>query len=63
LSSRFGVEAVELVARGEFGRMVCLRGGSIKATSLEEAVGALKTVGPNDQLVGTARALGISFGD
>jgi 6-phosphofructokinase 1 len=63
LSSRFGVEAVELVARGEFGRMVCLRGGSIESTSLEEAVGVLKTVGPNDQLVRTARALGISFGD
>ena len=63
LGSRFGVEAVELVARGAFGRMVCLRGGSIESTSLEEAVGALKTVDPNDQLVRTARALGISFGD
>jgi 6-phosphofructokinase 1 len=63
LGSRFGAEAVELVARGEFGRMVCLRCGSIEATSLEDAVGVLKTVDPGHQLVGMARALGISFGD
>ena len=63
LGSRFGTEAVELIARGEFGRMVCLRCGAIQSTSLDAAVGVLKTVGPNDQLVETARALGISFGD
>ena len=63
LGSRFGSEAVELVARGEFGRMVCLRCGTIESTSLEDAVGVLKTVSSKDQLVQTARALGISFGD
>jgi 6-phosphofructokinase 1 len=63
LGSRFGAEAVELVARGEFGRMVCLRCGTIESTTLEDAVGVLKTVNPADQLVQTARALGVSFGD
>ena len=63
LGSRFGAAAVDLVARGEFGRMVCLQSGSIQSTPLEEAVGVLKTVDPNGQLVGTARALGVSFGD
>ena len=63
LGSRFGVAAVDLVARGEFGRMVCLHCGSIQSTSLEEAVGMLKTVPPQGELVQTARALGISFGD
>jgi 6-phosphofructokinase 1 len=63
LGSRFGSEAVELVAHGGFGRMVCLRCGTIESTTLEEAVGVLKTVDPDDQLVRTARALGISFGD
>lgn len=63
LGSRFGVEAVELVARGEFGHMVCLQGDSIRSTSLEQAVGVLKTVDPDGQLVRTARALGVSFGD
>ncbi len=63
LSSRFGVGAVELVARREFGRMVCLRGARIESTSLEEAVGVMKAVDPNDELVRTAKSLGIRFGD
>src|SRR3990172_2731971 len=62
LSSRLGVAAVELLARGEFGRMVCLHCGSIQSTPLAEAVGVLKTVPPEGELVQTARALGISFG-
>lgn len=63
LSTRFGVEAVNLIARGEFGRMVCLRCDSIQSTPIEQAVGALKAVDPQGELVRTARALGISFGD
>ena len=63
LSSRFGVGAVDLVARGEFGRMVCLRGTRIESTTLEEAIGVIKAVNANDELVRTAKALGISFGD
>jgi ATP-dependent phosphofructokinase / diphosphate-dependent phosphofructokinase len=30
LSTRFGVAAVELIAQGGFGRMVCLRGGCVE---------------------------------
>jgi 6-phosphofructokinase 1 len=63
LSSRMGVAAVDLVARGEFGRMVCLRCDAIQSTPIEEAVGILKTVNPQGELVHTARSLGISFGD
>jgi ATP-dependent phosphofructokinase / diphosphate-dependent phosphofructokinase len=62
LSTRLGVEAVNLIARGEFGRMVCLRCNSIQSTLIEEACGKLKAVDPNGELVKTARALGISFG-
>jgi len=63
LSTRLGVEAVNLIARGEFGRMVCLRCNSIQSTPLEDAVGELKVVDSAGELVRTARALGISFGD
>ena len=63
LSTRFGVAAVELVARGEFGRMVCLRGERIQSADIAEAIGALKVVAPESELVATARAIGISFGD
>jgi len=44
LATRFGVAAMESVLRGEFGRMVALRGNRIEAVSLDEATGQLKTV-------------------
>jgi 6-phosphofructokinase 1 len=43
--------------------MVCLECASIRSTPLEKAVGALKTVDPDGEMVRTARALGISFGN
>ena len=63
LATRFGVEAVELIARGEFGRMVCLRAGEIESVTLDEAVGEVRLVDPNGSMVRTARAVGITFGD
>src|SRR5580692_2390448 len=63
LATRFGVEAVELIARGEFGRMVCLRAGEIESVTLDEAVGEMRLVDPNGSMVRTARAVGITFGD
>ncbi|MBI2819934.1 MAG: 6-phosphofructokinase [Acidobacteria bacterium] len=63
LSTRLGVEAINLIARGEFGRMVCWRCGAVESTPIEKAVGELKTVDPECELVRTARSLGISFGD
>ncbi len=47
LASRFGIAAVDLVAAKGFGRMVSLRGTRIVDVPLTEAVGALKTVGPD----------------
>ncbi len=63
LATRFGVSAADLVARGEFGRMVCLRAGKIHSVSLAEAVGEYKRVNPDSDHVRAARALGITFGD
>jgi len=63
LATRFGVEAVELVARGEYGRMVCLRAGEIESVTIDEAVGVNRQVDPNGSMVRTARAVGITFGD
>ena len=61
LSTRFGVEAVELLARGQFGRMVCLRAGEIESVPLEEAVGVVRLVDPKGSIVRAARAVGITF--
>lgn len=63
LSTRFGVEAVELIARGEFGKMVALRGGEIVAVDVAEACGQMKRVSPDDQLVRVAKSIGVCFGD
>lgn len=63
LATRFGVAAVDLIAQGGFGRMVCLRNERIGCVDIAAAVGQLKTVDPRGDLVSTARAIGISFGD
>lgn len=63
LATRFGVAAVDLVADGQFGKMVALRADSIVAVDIVKAIGQLKTVRPDGELVRTARAIGIGFGD
>src|SRR5713226_2353205 len=63
LATRFGVAAADMVGRGEFGRMVCLRAGKIESVPLADAVGQMKRVNPSDDHVRAARAVGISFGD
>ena len=63
LATRFGVCAADLVVRGEFGRMVCLREGRIQSVTLEEAVGHYKAVDAEGDHVRAARAVGITFGD
>lgn len=63
LATRFGVAAVDLVAEGHFGKMVALRADSIVAVDIVRAIGQLKTVRPDGELVRTARAIGIGFGD
>ena len=63
LATRFGVAAVDLIAKGEFGKMVCLRSQRIETVEFTQAIGRLKTVKPHGELVATARAIGICFGD
>ena len=63
LSTRFGVAAVELIARREFGRMVALRGGQIVPVDVAEACGQMKKVHPDSELVQMAKAIGVCFGD
>jgi ATP-dependent phosphofructokinase / diphosphate-dependent phosphofructokinase len=62
LSTRFGAEAVELIARGHFGKMVALRGARIDTVDIAEACGAMKRVNPEGEMVQIARAIGVCFG-
>jgi len=63
LGTRFGVAAVDLIAQGVFGKMVRLRNECVDAVDIAEAIGKMKSVDPQGELVRTARAIGISFGD
>jgi 6-phosphofructokinase 1 len=63
LATRYGEQAVHLAARGEFGKMVALRGNEIIGVPIAEAVGREKRVTVDDPVLRTARNLGIVFGD
>ena len=63
LSTRYGVAAIELINEGKFGLMVSLQGNNITSVSLEEALGKLKTVSPDGELVRIAKSVGVGFGD
>jgi ATP-dependent phosphofructokinase / diphosphate-dependent phosphofructokinase len=63
LATRLGVAAVQLVAQGRFGRMVSFRGTETVDVPIAQAIHQIRTVPRNGDLIHTARALGISFGD
>ncbi len=63
LCTRFGARAVKLVQEGRFGYMVALRPPDTTAVKITDAIGRLRTVPIDGDIVQTARMLGISFGD
>ena len=63
LGTRYGQHAAELVQAGDFGKMVALKGADIVAVPISEALVEPKRVDPDGQLVATARAIGVCFGD
>jgi len=62
LATRFGSKAMSLVSRGEFGRMVCLRGQEITSVPIKEAITDYKWVPLDSGLILTAEAIGICMG-
>jgi phosphofructokinase-like protein len=63
LCTRFGARAVDLIKEEKYGYMVALAPPDTVAVKITEAIGRLRTVPPDGDIVKTARALGISFGD
>jgi len=63
LATQFGVHAAKLISQEKYGRSVAKIGGKITANKLVDIAGKTKFVDPADQLVKTAKNLGISFGD
>ncbi len=62
LATRYGVGAVDLIARGELSRMVALHGENIESVPIALACGKLKTVDPQGELARAARATGVELG-
>lgn len=63
LSTRYGVAALNLAERKEYGKMVSLQNNKIVAVSLEDAIAKMKTVDPNGEFVTIAKDLGVCFGE
>ena len=63
LATRFGGKAVELLIHGQFGKMVANHPPDIVPVPLGEVVGRIKSVPLEYDLLKTARAIGVAFGD
>jgi ATP-dependent phosphofructokinase / diphosphate-dependent phosphofructokinase len=63
LATRFGGKAVELLMKGQFGKMVANHPPDLVPIPIGEVVGKTKTVPLDYDLLLTARAMGVSFGD
>lgn len=63
LASAFGVAAVDLIAQGQFDRMVTWENGHVSSVPILEAIKFNRAVDPHGTLAHTARGLGICLGD
>ncbi len=63
LATRFGAEAVNLIAKKDFGKMVSLRTPEIVSMPLKDAIGKQRLVPLDSGYIKAARLIGISFGD
>jgi 6-phosphofructokinase 1 len=63
LGTRFGGKAVDMLLHGQYGKMVANHPPDIVPIPLGEVVGKTKLVPLDYDLLLTARALGVSFGD
>ncbi|MBR1765176.1 MAG: 6-phosphofructokinase [Ruminococcus sp.] len=63
LATKFGVYAAELIAQDKYGLAVAMVNDTVTANKLIDVAGKTKFVPADDQMVQTAKAIGISFGD
>lgn len=63
LATQFGVKAFEMVLEGIFGQMVAYKHPEIVSVPIKEAIATYNIIKPDDQLLKTARGIGISLGD
>ncbi|MFQ3620159.1 MAG: ATP-dependent 6-phosphofructokinase [Spirochaetales bacterium] len=63
LATLFGTTAADMMAEGDYGKMVALEGSRIISRPLEEVAGRLKQVPLDHPLIHTARSIGTCLGD
>lgn len=63
LATRFGVEAMNLILKKKFGRMVVLKNNEISSVPISSVSGEIKLVPKDFHLVKVAKELGTCFGD
>jgi len=63
LATRFGHAAVDLLAAGEFNRMIVVQHGEMNSVPIESVANQQRLVPADCELVRTARSVGTCFGD
>jgi len=63
LATQFGVKAFEMVLEKNFGKMVAYKHPNIVSVPIKESIEKYNTIQPDDQLLKTARGMGICLGD
>jgi ATP-dependent phosphofructokinase / diphosphate-dependent phosphofructokinase len=63
LATRFGTKAVELALENKFGHMVSLRGTHVSSVTIAQAVAKQRLVSQDGEIIRSARAVGMRFGD
>ncbi len=63
LSTGFGVKAMELIEKKQYGRMAAIRGQDFTSVPLKQAIGKLKRVNKNSFEVSAALKIGMTFGN
>jgi 6-phosphofructokinase 1 len=63
LGTKFGAAAVRLINQEKYGYMVGLRDNKVYDIEIAKAVGAMKTVSLDDDLLVSAKEMGICFGE
>ena len=62
LATGFGTAAAELLAKGEYGKMVAIKGSEVSAVDLSEPAGRVKSVPVDHYMLDTARSVGTCLG-
>ena len=63
LATKFGVRAAELISKDKYGYAVAMINEKVSENPLEDVAGKTKFVPEDDQMVKTAKEIGIVFGD